>query len=206
MSGSMTLHDTLQHQSWLIIRANVYLELMMLWAELRDWKWNFVKISRLVKLNQIWPGRKAGTTAPVAFWIQKSFLWTFQEVGGGHWNINQTEHIIVTASHIPQYFRQGPVWLIPSVWQMSDYVRGDAIMGLMTIHHPEDVSTTLSPQGLQHRNIETHTLLPFSNFLEINGKHPLLGSLQHLIINIILIWHITPHITSYTRTHTADTI
>ena len=28
-----TLHDTLQHQSWLIIRANVYLELMMLWAE-----------------------------------------------------------------------------------------------------------------------------------------------------------------------------
>ena len=106
MSGSMTLHDTLQHQSWLIIRANVYLELMMLWAELRDWKWNFVKISRLVKLNQIWPGRKAGTTAPVAFWIQKSFLWTFQEVGGGHWNINQTEHIIVTASHIPQYFRR----------------------------------------------------------------------------------------------------
>ena len=166
----------------------------MLWAELRDWKWNFLKI---VKLNQIWPGRKAGTAAPVAFWIQKSFLWTFQEVGGGHWNINQTEHIIVTASHIPQYFRQGPVWLIPSVWQMSDYVRGDAIMGLMTIHHSEDVSTTtLSPQGLQHRNIETHTLLPFSNFLEINRKHPLLGSLQHLIINIILLFDTPPHHTT----------
>ena len=94
-------------------------------------------------------------------------------------------HYSHSIAHSSVFEAQGPVWLIPSVWQMSDYVRGDAIMGLMTIHHyrggcHHHIVTTRSPT---HHNIATHTLLPFSNFLEINSKHPLLGSLQHLTFN-----------------------
>ena len=169
-----------QHQSSLIIRVNVYLELILCGELEGDWKWNFLKISRLVKLNQIWPGHKTRTTAllvasdspsvPDSKFIFMNFPRSREVIE----TLIRAEIITVTASHIPQYFHfKSPVWLILSVWQIPDYVRGDAIMGLMTIHHTRDVPATLHHRychhiqrhkvSTPHHNIATHPspFLPF---------------------------------------------
>ena len=118
-------------------------------------------------------------------------FYEFSKKSWGHWNINQasssspSQHrtflsISGAGSGLINSVSVTNVGLCPG-WRHNGANDHPSSGGCL-----QHIVTTRSTT--QHRNIETYTLLPFSNFLEINRKHPLLSSIQHLINDIILIW------------------